>query len=126
MKTVVNSDRAPQAIGPYSQAIKANGFLFISGQIPLDSITGQIVYGGVENQTHQVLANLRAILEREGLSFANAVKTTVFLKDMDDFAVMNKVYSQYFTEEPPARACVQVAKLPRDVSVEIELIAVYP
>ncbi|SMC82452.1 RidA family protein [Sporomusa malonica] len=126
MKTVVSSDRAPQAIGPYSQAIKANGFLFISGQIPLDPITGQIVYGGIENQTHQVLANLRAILEREGLTFASVVKTTVFLKDMDDFAVMNKVYSQYFTEEPPARACVQVAKLPRDVSVEIELIAVYP
>lgn len=126
MKTVVSSDRAPQAIGPYSQAIKANGFLFISGQIPLDPVTGQIVYGGIENQTHQVLANLRAILEREGLTFSQVVKTTVFLKDMDDFTLMNKVYSQYFTEEPPARACVQVAKLPRDVSVEIELIAVYP
>jgi 2-iminobutanoate/2-iminopropanoate deaminase len=126
MKTVVSSDRAPQAIGPYSQAIKANGFLFISGQIPLDPITGQIVYGGIENQTHQVLANLRAILERENLTFTNVVKTSVFLKDMDDFALMNNVYSQYFTEEPPARACVQVAKLPRDVSVEIELIAVYP
>ncbi|HWR06952.1 RidA family protein [Sporomusa sp.] len=126
MKTVVSSDRAPQAIGPYSQAIKANGFLFVSGQIPLDPITGQIVYGGIENQTHQVLANLRAILERENLTFTNVVKTSVFLKDMDDFALMNNVYSQYFTEEPPARACVQVAKLPRDVSVEIELIAVYP
>lgn len=126
MKTVVSSDRAPQAIGPYSQAIKANGFLFVSGQIPLDPVTGQIVYGGIENQTHQVLANLRAILEREDLTFTSVVKTTVFLKDMEDFAVMNKVYSQYFTGEPPARACVQVAKLPRDVSVEIELIAVYP
>ena len=126
MKTVVSSDRAPQAIGPYSQAIKANGFLFISGQIPLDPVTGQIVYGGIENQTHQVLANLRAILERENLTFANVVKTSVFLKDMDDFTLMNNVYSQYFTGEPPARACVQVAKLPRDVSVEIELIAVYP
>lgn len=126
MKTVVSSDRAPQAIGPYSQAIKANGFLFVSGQIPLDPITGQIVYGGIECQTHQVLANLRAILEKEGLEFINVVKTTVFLKNMDDFAVMNKIYSEYFTEEPPARACVQVAKLPRDVSVEIELIAVYP
>ena len=126
MKTVVSSDRAPQAIGPYSQAIKANGFLFISGQIPLDPITGQIVYGGIDNQTHQVLTNLKAVLEREGLTFNNAVKTTVFLKDMDDFALMNKVYSQYFTDEPPARACVQVARLPRDVSVEIELVAVYP
>ncbi len=125
MKAVVSSDRAPQAIGPYSQAIKANGFLFASGQIPLDPITGQIVYGGIENQTHQVFANLRAILEEENLTFANVVKTTVFLKDMDDFTVMNKVYSQYFTDEPPARACVQVAKLPRDVTVEIELIAAY-
>ncbi|WP_425060672.1 2-iminobutanoate/2-iminopropanoate deaminase [Sporomusa carbonis] len=125
MKTVVSSDRAPQAIGPYSQAIKANGFLFISGQIPLDPVTGQIIYGGIENQTYQVLANLRAILEKEGLTFANAVKTTVYLKDMDDFAIMNKVYGQFFTNEPPARACVQVAKLPRDVSVEIELVAVY-
>lgn len=125
MKAVVSSDRAPQAIGPYSQAIKANGFLFASGQIPLDPITGQIVYGGIENQTHQVFANLRAILEQENLTFANVVKTTVFLKDMDDFTMMNKVYSQYFTDEPPARACVQVAKLPRDVTVEIELIAAY-
>ncbi|MBP2662406.1 MAG: yabJ 1 [Firmicutes bacterium] len=125
MKTVVSSDRAPQAIGPYSQAIKANGFLFVSGQIPLDPITGQIVYGGIESQTCQVLTNLQAILEKEGLSFANVVKTTVFLKDMDDFTVMNKIYSQQFTDAPPARACVQVAKLPRDVSVEIEVIAVY-
>lgn len=125
MKTVVSSDRAPQAIGPYSQAIKANGFLFVSGQIPLDPITGQIVYGGIESQTCQVLTNLQAILEKEGLSFANVVKTTVFLKDMDDFTVMNKIYSQQFTDAPPARACVQVAKLPRDVNVEIEVIAVY-
>ncbi len=126
MKTVISSDRAPQAIGPYSQAIKANGFLFVSGQIPLDPTTGQIVYGGIESQTYQVIANLRAILEKEGLTFANVVKTTVFLKDMEDFTVMNKVYAQTFADEPPARACVQVARLPRDVSVEIELIAVYP
>ncbi|MEL7634161.1 MULTISPECIES: RidA family protein [Sporomusa] len=126
MKTVISSDRAPQAIGPYSQAIKANGFLFVSGQIPLDPTTGQIVYGGIESQTYQVIANLRAILEKEGLTFANVVKTTVFLKDMEDFTVMNKVYAQAFADEPPARACVQVARLPRDVSVEIELIAVYP
>lgn len=124
MKTVVKTDQAPQAIGPYSQAIKANGFLFVSGQIPLDPITGQIVYGGVEVQTYQVLRNLKAILEHEGLEFNDVVKTSVFLKDMDDFATMNKVYAEFFTSEPPARACVQVAKLPRDVSVEIELIAV--
>ncbi|HML31296.1 RidA family protein [Sporomusa sphaeroides] len=126
MKIVISSDRAPQAIGPYSQAIKANGFLFVSGQIPLDPTTGQIVYGGIESQTYQVIANLRAILEKEGLTFANVVKTTVFLKDMEDFTVMNKVYAQAFADEPPARACVQVARLPRDVCVEIELIAVYP
>jgi 2-iminobutanoate/2-iminopropanoate deaminase len=125
MKAVVNTDFAPQAIGPYSQAIKANGFLFVSGQIPLDPMTGQIVYGGIESQTYQVLNNLKAILEKEGLRFEHVVKTSVFLKDMEDFAAMNKVYAEYFKTEPPARACVQVARLPRDVSVEIEVIAVY-
>jgi 2-iminobutanoate/2-iminopropanoate deaminase len=125
MKTVINTNGAPQAIGPYSQAIKANGFLFVSGQIPLDPVSGQIVYGGVELQTYQVLNNLKAILAHEGLTFDNVVKTGVFLKDMEDFAVVNKVYAEYFTNEPPARACVQVARLPRDVSVEIEAIAVY-
>ncbi len=125
MKTVINTDLAPQAIGPYSQAIKANGFLFVSGQIPLDPMTGQIVYGGIESQTYQVLNNLKAILEKEGLRFEHVVKTSVFLKDMEDFTVMNKVYAEYFKTEPPARACVQVARLPRDVSVEIEVIAVY-
>lgn len=125
MKTIINTNGAPQAIGPYSQAIKANGFLFISGQIPLDPVSGQIVYGGIESQTYQVLNNLKAILAHEGLLFDHVVKTTVFLKDMEDFAAVNKVYAQYFTNEPPARACVQVAKLPRDVSVEIEAIAVY-
>ena len=125
MKTVINTNGAPQAIGPYSQAIKANGFLFVSGQIPLDPVSGQIVYGGIELQTYQVLNNVKAILAHEGLSCDNVVKTTVFLKDMEDFAVVNKVYAQYFINEPPARACVQVAKLPRDVSVEIEVTAVY-
>jgi len=125
MKTIINTNGAPQAIGPYSQAIKANGFLFISGQIPLDPVSGQIVYGGVELQTYQVLNNLKAILAHEGLTFDNVVKTSVFLDDMEDFAVVNKVYAQYFTNEPPARACVQVARLPRDVSVEIEAIAAY-
>lgn len=125
MKTVVYTGLAPQAIGPYSQAIKANGFLFVSGQIPLDPISGQIVYGGIESQTYQVLNNLRAILEKEGLTFEHVVKTSVFLKDLEDFSAMNKVYAEYFTNEPPARACIQVAKLPRDVSVEIEVTAVY-
>ena len=125
MKTVINTNGAPQAIGPYSQAIKANGFLFVSGQIPLDPVSGQIVYGGIELQTYQVLNNLKAILAHEGLSCDNVVKTTVFLEDMENFAVVNKVYAQYFTNQPPARACVQVSRLPRDVSVEIEVIAVY-
>lgn len=125
MKTVIYTGLAPQAIGPYSQAIKANGFLFVSGQIPLDPISGQIVYGGIGSQTYQVLNNLRAILEQEGLTFAHVVKTSVFLKDLEDFAAMNKIYAEYFVNEPPARACVQVAKLPRDVSVEIEVTAVY-
>jgi len=125
MKTVINTNGAPQAIGPYSQAIKANGFLFVSGQIPLDPVSGQIVYGGVEVQTYQVLNNLKAILAHEGLSCDNVVKTTVFLDDMENFTLVNKVYAQYFTNEPPARACVQVSRLPRDVSVEIEVIAAY-
>ena len=125
MKTVISTNGAPGAIGPYSQAIKANGFLFVSGQIPLDPMTGQIVYGGIEQQTYQVLNNLKAILAHEGLTCDHVVKTSVFLKDLGDFDIVNKVYAQYFINEPPARACVQVAKLPRDVSVEIELIAVY-
>ncbi|MGI6093666.1 MAG: RidA family protein [Veillonellaceae bacterium] len=125
MKKVVNTSMAPQAIGPYSQAIKANGFLFVSGQIPLDPVSGQLAYGGIEVQTHQVLKNLSAILAQEGLTFDHVVKTGVFLQDMNDFAVVNKVYAEYFKNEPPARACVQVARLPRDVGVEIELIAAY-
>lgn len=125
MKTVINTNGAPQAIGPYSQAVKANGFLFVSGQIPLDPVSGQIVYGGIESQTYQVLNNLKAILTHEGLTFDDVVKTSVFLKDMEDFSEVNKVYAQYFQKESPARACVQVARLPRDVGVEIELIAAY-
>lgn len=125
-KTIISTNEAPQAIGPYSQAVKANGFLFVSGQIPADPVTGEIVYGGVVSQTHQVCANLKAILGVEDLTLDQVVKTTVFLSDMNDFHAMNEVYAQYFGKQPPARACVQVAKLPRDVSVEIEAIAVYP
>ncbi|MDR3588352.1 MAG: RidA family protein [Negativicutes bacterium] len=126
MKAVIATDNAPQAIGPYSQAVRANGFLFVSGQIPLDPVTGQIVYGGAGMQTMQVFANLKAILDKERLTLADVVKATVFLADMDDFAEVNKIYGQYFPAEPPARACVEVARLPRDVGVEIEVIAVYP
>lgn len=125
MKTIVHTDRAPQAIGPYSQAVKANGFLFLSGQIPLDHVSGQIVYGGTTNQTYQVLNNIKAILEQEKLTFANVIKTTIFLKDMEDFADVNKVYGEFFPSEPPARSCVEVARLPRDVQIEIEVIAAY-
>lgn len=124
MKKVVHTDSAPKAIGPYSQAIKANGFLFISGQLPVVPTTGEFAEGGIEAQTRQSLENLKAILAAEGLTFANVVKTSVFLKDMNDFAAMNGVYATYFTAEAPARACVQVARLPKDAMVEIELIAV--
>ena len=125
MKTIIKTNQAPQAIGPYSQAVKANGFLFISGQIPLDPVTGEVVYGGIEMQTRQSLSNLKGILEQEGLSFANAVKTTVFLQDMNDFAEMNKVYSEAFPTDAPARSAVQIARLPKNVLVEIEMIAAY-
>lgn len=124
MKTVVNTDKAPAAIGPYSQAIKAGGFLFISGQIPVDPAIGEVVTGGIEAQTRQVLENLTAILACQGLSVDNVVKTGVFLKDMNDFQIVNAIYGEYFSKEEPARACVQIAKLPKDVLVEIEAIAI--
>lgn len=125
MKSAVSTTMAPPAIGAYSQAVKANGFLFVSGQIPLDPFTGEMVYGGIEIQTAQVLNNIKAILDAEGLTFQQVVKTIVFLRNMKDFAKMNKVYGEYFAEEPPARSCVEVARLPRDVEVEIEVVAAY-
>ena len=125
-KEIISTNAAPKAIGPYSQAVKANGFLFASWQIPIYPFTGEIVYGGIVSQTHQVCANLKAILTAEERTFVDVVKTTVFLADMNDFHAMNEVYAQYFGEQPPARACVQVGNLPRDVSVEIEVIAAYP
>jgi 2-iminobutanoate/2-iminopropanoate deaminase len=120
----VASDRGPKAIGPYSQAVKANGFVFLSGQIALDPETQQLVEGDVVRQTERVLENLKGVVEAAGSSLQNVVKTTVFLKDMNDFAAMNEVYGQYFHARPPARSTVQVARLPRDVRVEIDLIAV--
>jgi 2-iminobutanoate/2-iminopropanoate deaminase len=123
-RNVVQTDSAPKAIGPYSQAIVANGFVFCSGQIPLDPATGNIVEGGIEAQTHQVLKNLAAVLKAAGSDIKNVVKTTVFLQSMNDFAAMNGVYATYFTETPPGRATVEVAKLPRGALVEIEAIAV--
>jgi 2-iminobutanoate/2-iminopropanoate deaminase len=119
----VSTDRGPKAIGPYSQAVKANGFVFLSGQIPLDPQTQQIVEGDIAAQTERVLENLKAIVEAAGSSIARVVKTTVFLADMKDFAAMNDVYSRYFLAHPPARSTVEVARLPRDARVEIDVIA---
>jgi 2-iminobutanoate/2-iminopropanoate deaminase len=123
MREVIATDDAPRAIGPYSQAIKANGFVFISGQIPLDPATQQLIDGDVAAQTDRVLQNLSGILKAAGSSLQQVVKTSVFLKSMGDFASMNEVYSRYFTEAPPARSTVEVARLPKDVLVEIDVIA---
>jgi len=123
VREVIATDRGPKAIGPYSQAVKANGFIFISGQIPLDPRTQELVEGNVARQTERVMENLKGIVEAAGSSLDRVVKTTVFLKDLADFPAMNEVYSRYFPANPPARATVQVARLPRDVRVEIELIA---
>lgn len=124
MKEIIATDRAPQAIGPYSQAVRAGNLIFASGQIPIDPATGQFVPGGVAEQTEQVLKNLTALFEAAGVGLDQVVKTTVFLADMDDFVAMNEVYGRYFSEAPPARATVQAARLPRDARVEIEAIAV--
>jgi 2-iminobutanoate/2-iminopropanoate deaminase len=124
MKQTVSTASAPKAIGPYSQAIVHNGVAYLSGQIPLDPATGQIVEGDIAVQTERVLQNLKAVLEAAGASFASVLKTTVFLKDMGDFPKMNEVYGRHFSENAPARSTVQAARLPRDVSVEIDAIAV--
>jgi 2-iminobutanoate/2-iminopropanoate deaminase len=121
---IVSTPHAPAAIGPYSQAVVSKGFAFLSGQIPLDPATGKIIEGGIGEQTERVLENLKAALESCGSSLAQVVKTTVYLKDMDEFARMNEVYARYFPEKPPARSTVEVARLPRDVRVEIDCIAV--
>ena len=123
MKQPISTDRGPKAIGPYSQAIKANGFIFISGQIALDPKTNQLVEGDIRVQTERVLENLKGIVEAAGSSLERVVKTTVYLKDIADFAAMNEVYARYFPANPPARATLEVARLPRDARVEIELIA---
>ena len=123
MKQIIATDRGPKAIGPYSQAVKANGFLFVSGQVCLDPKTQQLVEGDISKQTERVMENLKGIVEAAGSSLDHVVKTTVFLSDMNDFAAMNAVYGKYFPSDPPARATVQVSRLPKDVKVEIELIA---
>jgi 2-iminobutanoate/2-iminopropanoate deaminase len=123
VRTPVKTDKAPSAIGPYSQAIKAGGFVFASGQIAIDPQTGEFISGSVAEQTEQVMKNLSALLQASGSSLAHVVKTTVFLADMKDFPVMNEVYAKFFTSEPPARATVAAAGLPRDARVEIEAVA---
>lgn len=122
-KHVVHTDKAPKAIGPYSQAILYNGIAYLSGQIPLDPATGQVVEGGIAEQTERVMLNLKAVLEASGSSLKQVLKTTVFLADMAEFPKMNEVYAMFFTEAPPARATVQAAGLPRGVRVEIECVA---
>lgn len=122
-KCVIKTELAPPAIGPYSQAIVGNGLVFAAGQIPLDPRTGQTVPGDVRVQTRRVLDNLKAVLEAAGSSMDKVVKTTVFLRDLNDFGAMNEIYGEYFREHPPARSTVQVAKLPREAAVEIEAIA---
>ncbi len=122
----ISAPDAPQAIGPYSQAIQAGSLLFLSGQIPLDPVTGEVVSGDVRVQTRRVLENIGAVLAAAGVSFDAVVKTTVFLADLNEFAAMNEVYATFFTDPAPARSTVQVARLPRDVRVEIETIALLP
>ena len=123
MRDVVLTDRGPKPIGPYSQAIRANGLLFISGQVALDPKTGEMTEADIRKQTEQVLENVRGIVEAAGSKMTHVVKTTVFLKDMNDFGTMNEVYAGYFTSTPPARSTVQVSRLPKDALVEIEVIA---
>ncbi|HTP69245.1 MAG TPA: RidA family protein [Dongiaceae bacterium] len=123
MKDVVFTPRGPKPIGPYSQAVRANGFLFVSGQVGFDPQTGEFVGSDVRSQTERVLENLKAILEAAGVSLNHVVKTTVFLKDMNDFPAMNEVYAKFFSAAPPARSTVQAARLPKDALVEIDVIA---
>ncbi len=123
MKKIINTAAAPKAIGPYSQAIEANGMLFISGQIPIDPGTGKIIEGDISEQTEQVMKNIDAILKEAGLDFSNVVKSTCLLSDMDNFAAMNAVYGRFYPENPPARAAYGVVKLPLGALIEIETIA---
>lgn len=122
MKKIISTDKAPKAIGPYSQAVIANGFVFLSGQIPLDPATAQLIEGDIAAQTERVLENIKGALEAAGSSLAQVVKTTVFIKDMGEFAKMNEVYARYFSADAPARSTVEAARLPRDVRVEIDCI----
>ena len=122
-KEVIKTDKAPAPIGPYNQAVKANGMVYISGQIAIDPATGNLEINDLDKETHLVMANLKAVLEAAGSGFDQVVKSSIFLKNMDDFAKINEIYGSYFTIDPPARETVQVAKLPKDVNVEISVIA---
>jgi len=124
MRDVILTDHGPKPIGPYSQAVRANGFLFVSGQVALDPKTGELTGADIRQQTERVLENVKGILEAAGVNMHHVAKTTVFLKDMNDFTPMNEVYAKYFTSAPPARSTVQVSRLPKDALVEIEVIAV--
>lgn len=123
IKTVIKTDKAPAAIGPYSQAIEVNGMIYTSGVVPIDPATGEVVSGDIRVQAKRVFESVKALLEAAGSDMAQAVKTTVFIKDMNDFAALNEVYASYFTGDFPARSCVEVARLPKDVLVEMEVIA---
>ena len=124
-KEIINTSQAPAPIGPYNQATRANNMLFISGQIPADPETGELLMSSIEEETHRVMKNLKAILEAAGLGFENVLKTSIFISDMDNFSRINEVYGSYFSGEYPARETVQVARLPKDVNVEITAIAAY-
>ena len=123
MREIVSTEHGPKAIGPYSQAVKANGFVFTAGQVAIDPATGSVVGTEIKAQTERVMENLKGIVEAAGSSLHKVVKTTVFLKDMNDFAAMNEVYARYFPAAPPARSTVEVSRLPKDVRVEIEVVA---
>ena len=123
MKTIIATDKAPAAIGPYSQAVKVGNLLFTSGMIPIDPATNTLVEGGIEIQAERALMNVKALLEASGSSLDKVVKTVVFIKNMDDFAKVNEIYAKYFTQDFPARSCVEVARLPKDVLIEMEAIA---
>ena len=122
-REVISTDKAPGAIGPYSQAIGLDQFVFCSGQIPIDPATGELIEGGVVEQTHQIMSNIKAVLAAAGSSLERVVKTTIFLKDMNTFGEVNQTYGEYFAADPPARSTVEVARLPKDVLIEIEVIA---
>ena len=124
MKKIISTPKAPAAIGPYSQAIEVNGLLFTSGVIPIVPSTGELAEGGIEAQADQAIGNLAALIEAAGAKIENTIKTTVFIKNMDDFAKVNEIYAKYFTTDFPARSCVEVARLPKDVLIEIEAIVV--